>query len=291
MSKTVKRSIINKYFTKDIYFEIYKITMINDLDNIDKGYLIIDYLKSTGLDFSPLGSGTNRMAILLDGYAVKIALDKDGMIDNRREMLYTKDLQPYVIKVYECTPTGLIAVTEYVSAFTNKADLLATHVVEAKKILSEISQSYLVGDVGITEKNYGNWGTRKTDGSLCILDYAYIYSVKYTLFSCTNEDCENPNSLLQYDNNFVNLICPSCGTKYSFAMLRQRITRKQQEMEIGDIKRLGYNITKDNEEVDIIPEFEPKDESKKKEVSEEKKEKEEIKKLIEEYHCGKFKNN
>lgn len=291
MAKTIKRSIINKYFTKEIYFELYRITMINDLDNIEKGYLIIDYLKSVGLNFSPLGSGTNRMAILLDGYAIKIALDKDGMIDNRREMLYTKDLQPYVIKVYECTPSGLIAVTEYVSAFTDKADLLSRYVIKAREILNNISQYYLVGDVGITEKNYGNWGIRKTDGSLCILDYAYIYSVRYTVFSCTNEDCENPNSLLQYDNNFVNLICPSCGTKYSFAQLRQRITRKQQEEEIGDIRRLGYNITKDNEEVEIIPEFEHRDIIKPKEESEEKREKKEIKKLIEDYHNGKFKNN
>ena len=46
------------------------------------------------------------------------------------------------------------------------------------------------------------------------------------------------------------------------------ITRKQQEDEIGDIRRLSYNITKDFEEVELVPEFEPK-----KEKLKEKKEK------------------
>ena len=35
------------------------------------------------------------LVLQIEGYAVKIALDEAGMIDNKREMLYTKDLQPY----------------------------------------------------------------------------------------------------------------------------------------------------------------------------------------------------
>ena len=74
-----KRSLLKKYFSPDLYIEIMRITMMADADNNDKGFLIKDLLRQNNIPFSPLGSGTNRMAVLIDGYAVKIALDKDGM--------------------------------------------------------------------------------------------------------------------------------------------------------------------------------------------------------------------
>ena len=177
-----KRSLIIKYFTKEIYIELMKITMIADADNNEKGSMIKDLLRQYNIPFEGLGSGTNRMAVLIEGYAVKIALDKDGMIDNRREMLYTRQLQPYVVKVYESTPNGLIAVTEFVEIFTLSE--FHEHQEEMAEILSNISTQFLIGDCGITGKNYVNWGTRN-DGTICILDFAYIYSVKYGIFKCS----------------------------------------------------------------------------------------------------------
>ena len=172
-------------------------------------------------------------------------------------MLYTKALQPYVVKVYECLPNGLIAVTEFVEIFTladfhqNQDDM--------SYILNQISQQFLIGDCGITGKNYVNWGTRN-DGTICILDFSYIYSVKYKIFGCSCND----DALLKYDSKFVNLICPYCGRKYTFGEVRRKITRAQQEEEIGDIKNLGYILTQGEEDVEIIPEFEPSNEKKKK---------------------------
>lgn len=248
-----------QYFNKDIYLELMKITMMSDIDNNEKNLYVKELLRKNNIPFDGLGSGTNRMAVLIDGYAVKIALDKDGMIDNRREMLYTKQLQPYVVKVYECLPLGLIAVTEFVTIFT----LNEFHIYQDKmrEILDIIAEQFLIGDVGITGKNYVNWGTRN-DGTICILDFAYIYSVKYNVFTCACGD----SSLLSYDKNFVNLICPNCGRKYTFGEIRRKITRQQQEDEIGDIKRLGYNLTKPEEEFEVIPKFEPRSETKKKKV-------------------------
>lgn len=274
-TKTKKRSLIIQYFNKDIYIELLKITMIPDADNNEKGLLIKKLLRDRSIPFEGLGSGTNRMAVLIDGYAVKIALDKDGMIDNRREMLYSKQLQPYVVKVYECIPTGLIAVTEFVEIFTLAE--YHQHQEEMASILSEIAKNFLLGDCGISGKNYVNWGTRN-DGTICILDFAYIYSVKYKVFSCSCDD----TAILRFDKNFVNLICPLCGRKYTFGEVRRRITKKDQENEIGDIRRLGYNLTKSEQVVDIIPKFEPRDNSKKK-----KKELSETEKAIRAYRKGK----
>ena len=74
-----KRSLILKYFSKDLYVEIMRITMISGIDNNQKGLLIKELLRENNVPFSGLGPGTNRMAIQIDGYAVKIALDRDGI--------------------------------------------------------------------------------------------------------------------------------------------------------------------------------------------------------------------
>lgn len=244
-----KRSLILENFNEDLCLDIMKVTMLTDINNNTKNLYIKELLNDYNVPYTTLGSGTNRMAVLIDGYAVKIALDKDGMIDNKREFLYTKNLQPYVVKVYECSPNGLIAVTEYVNIFTLQE--FHQYQDEMKDILNLISNQFLIGDVGVTSKNYTNWGTR-VDGTICILDFAYIYNVKYNVFNCECDDM----SILRYDSNFVNLVCPNCGRKYTFGELRRKISKKQQEAEIGDITELGYVLKKPVSEVELVPEFE-----------------------------------
>lgn len=247
---TVKRSLIKKYITDELYIELMKVTMMGDLDNNEKGTMIKTLLTKYNVPFSPLGNGTNRIGILIDGYAVKIAFDKDGMIDNRREFKYTKALQPYVIKVYECTKTGLIAVTEYITSF-DYSDFQKYKPV-MKEILSSISNQFLIGDVGITGKNYGNWGIRN-DGTICILDFAYIYTVKSKIFTCK---CDN-RTILRYEDDFVMLHCKSCGRRYTFGEMRKKMSKARQEEEIGDITTIAYNISKPEEKVRRVLEYEP----------------------------------
>lgn len=185
-------------------------------------------------------------------------------------MIYSKALQPYVTKCYECTPSGLIAVEEYVEIFTQ--DEFRSKQSEMREILEAISEQYLVGDIGITTKNYVNWGTR-LDGSICILDYAYCYDTNFNTFVC---GCDE-TSILQYDKNFVDLVCPKCARKYTFGDIRRRITRKEQEEEIGDIRRIGYNLHKAEEKLPLVTEFEPVKKGRKKEKSK-------VDKIIEDYH-------
>ena len=279
MRTEIKRSLINKYFSKELLYKIYLTTKQHDLDNNEKAMLNKELLTEYNIPWSSLGNGTNRMAVIIDGYAVKIALDSDGMIDNRREMLYSKNLYPYVVKVYETLPNGLVSFFEYVSVFDS--DDRFQNQDEMREILDMIAENFLLGDVGIIGENYKNWGTRP-DGSICILDFAYIYSVNYNIFTC--DEC-GPQSILHYDRNYDKLECSHCGRKYSFSQIRKRITKAKQEEEIGDIRRLGYNITKDEEEVEYEPTFEPKEHNKKA-----KKELTEDEKILKEIRKGKKKN-
>lgn len=244
------RSILLKYINKDLYMELLKLTMMYDIDNNAKGFELKRLLTEYNVPYTSLGSGTNRFGILIDGYAVKFALDADGMIDNQREFLYSKKLYPYVVKCYEAFPNGLCAVTEYVEIFN--LDAFYRYQDKMREMLSEISNIFLIGDVGVTSKNYINWGIRHSgEDEICIMDFAYIYDVKYGIFKCS---CDN-ETLLQYDKDFVNFICPRCGRKYTFGEIRRKVTRKAQKEEIGDISELGYNLHAETEVLPINPQF------------------------------------
>ncbi len=268
---TKKRSMIFEYISFDLFVEMNRVTMEPTMDNNEKGSKIKALLTTYGVPYTSLGSGTNRMAVLIDGYAMKIALDKDGMIDNMREFIYAQVLYPYVVKVYECNFGGFISISEYVSIFT--LDDFHTYQDEMRNILEDISSSFLIGDVGITGRNYVNWGIRE-DGTICMLDFAYIYSVDYKLFTCS---CDG-ETLLCYDKDYVNMRCPRCGRKYTFGQIRKKVTKKDQLKEIGDITKRGYVLTAPEQYVEINPEFEPHNKKNKK-----TKKKNPTKMLIKEY--------
>ena len=135
-----------------------------------------------------------------------------------------------------------------------------------KDILKIVSRSFLIGDVGVTGKNYVNWGFRE-DGTIGMLDFAYIYSVDYKLFTCSCSD----DAILVYDDDFVKLVCPQCGRKYTFGSIRKKVTKKQQEEEIGNMDEQGYILRHPVEKVPEIIRFEPKytvNNKKKKELNE-----------------------
>ena len=250
--KVHRRSLLNRYFTDEIKMELLKITFLTEFNNNEKSELARKVLNKYNIPYNSLGNGTNRLGVQIDGYAVKIALDADGMIDNRRETLYSSKLQPYVIKVYEAYQNGLIMVCEYVRPFG--MDDLSMYKGRVQSILKEISETFFIGDVGLTPKNYANWGFRLSNNEVVCLDFAYIYSVSYNLFRCPK--CKD--RLLKYDNNFVKLSCPICGREYEFGDIRRRISSAKQEEEIGNILRLSYVIKggKTEEVFDEVPEFE-----------------------------------
>lgn len=244
------RSLLLKYFPLQLRDELSDLTMIYEIDNNTKGFEIKRLLTDYGVPYTSLGSGTNRFGVLIDGYAIKIALDVDGKIDNKREFRYSEELYPYVVKCYECSYDGLLAVTEYVEIFN--LDAFYRYQDKMKEILSNISDRYLIGDVGITTKNYINWGIRHNGkDEICIMDFAYIYSVDYGTFTCS---CDR-TTLIKYDNDYVNFICPRCGRKYTFGEIRRKVTRKVQDQEIGDIAENGYVLHSERETLPINPKF------------------------------------
>lgn len=191
--------------------------------NNEKMTILCNLLNSYDVNFEILGGATNRIVLQIGGYAVKFAMDDQGYLDNLIEYSLSPELQPFVTKSYETN--GYIQVQETVEVM-NK-EMFRMYNYEIIKVLETICQDYLLGDVGIIEKNRTNWGIR--DGKPVILDYAYCHRATDNLFTCGK--CGKP---LTYDSSFDKLICvdrSSCKTIYTYNE-RKRIQGNQVDIDM-----------------------------------------------------------
>ena len=199
-----------------------------------------DYLTGINMPHTFLGDGTNRMAILIDGFVFKLALDDQGYIDNLTEFKMSKEAQPYVTKTYETN--GLFCVAEYVTLISY--DEFVKQKSKILEILDILSTEYLLGDMGWTKKNYCNWGYRKNSKDLVILDYGHMLKIETDKMLC--QDC---GGFLHYNSTFTEIQCISCNKKSDFMSMKSRIS-KREEMEMID-KYLNNSISTSEGEVEI----------------------------------------
>lgn len=249
----VLRSLIHEMFPEDLRLEILKLSKRRDILNEKKQDKLFEKLREYDFnDITPLGPGTNRYAFKINGFVVKFATNKDGIIDNFKEFKMAKRLYPYVTKVYEVAENGTLLVAEYIQPFNSYGEMYQ-HADQIREILTKLSSVYLIGDVGIQAKNYANWGLRIGSDEPVCLDFAYVYNVSSELFICRK--CKN-NSMLFPDKDFVKLICPApgCGASYEFEDIRRRIGNDLHKHEIGDLSEEGYLMEGSN----ILTELDPK---------------------------------
>jgi hypothetical protein len=224
--------------------------ILNNNEKILEIYRLLDTYGLKG-KYVKCGRGTNRVAIMIDGFCIKIAVDNAGMIDNFREFAYTQELYPYSIRGYECHTSGLMAVFEYVTVFEKEDFDKSENRMRITKILASLADRYFIGDIGLSDVNYTNLGYRYSDRSPVMLDFAYVYKTSYKLFRCSNKKC-GPATMLRYNSAYTELVCPKCGKRYTFASIRERINTKSQMTEIGDITKQGYVLHSPEEDLPTI---------------------------------------
>lgn len=273
MIKTL-RSLIHEKIPLDLRVQIELLSRRRDLINEEKHQELIKLLRSFNIeDIIPLGPGTNRYAFKLNGFVVKVATDHDGKIDNLKEFKMAKRLYPYVTKIYEVSENGTLLVAEYIQPFQSYQEM-CRYAEQIREILTKLSSVYLIGDVGITSKNFANWGLRVgTEDPVC-LDFAYVYEVSSELFICRH--CKT-NAMLIPNKDFTELFCPNtaCGRRYKFEDIRARIGNDIHRHEIGDLSQEGYELTESNVSVEL-------DEKRSNYLARKKKPKEELEKPKEE---------
>ena len=247
----ILRSLIHEMIPLDLRVQIELLSRRRDISNGEKQDELFKLLRQFEIkDIVQLGPGTNRYAFKLKGYVIKVATDHDGKIDNLKEFKMAKRLYPYVTKIYEVSENGTLLVAEYIQPFSSYAEML-TYADQIREILTKLSSVYLIGDVGVTSKNYANWGLRIGGNDPVCLDFAYVYEVSSELFLCRH--CKN-HAMLVPNRDFTELHCPApgCGKKYLFEDIRARIGNDLHRHEIGDLTEEGYLLSSSNVEI-IVP--------------------------------------
>ena len=196
------------------------------------------------IDFKSIGTGTNRHIIKYDGYVIKIALDKEGIADNRQEWVMSEQLAPHVAATFEISKGGNLLVAEYAPAFSSYHEMMLRRDTIVS-ILTNWCRQFLIGDVGIVDKNYANWGINSAGEPVCI-DYAYIFPVSMDLFTCLC-GCKT----LVMNSSFSEYRCQDCPRTYSDASLRSTITQKERLELFNSIKGIEMNEPTKQVEVEV----------------------------------------
>ena len=173
--------------------------------------------------FRKLGQGTNRIVYSYfedPSIVLKIATDKVGMKDNPAEFINQNYLKPFVTKVFEVTPDGVVGEFERVQPITSREEFLSCsdHIFE---ILNLITEKYIMADVGA--RYFMNWGiAQRTDtsnmGGPVLLDFSYLYEPDGGKLMCCAPNPNEPLGIcggwIDYDQGFNELKCLKCGCIY-----------------------------------------------------------------------------
>lgn len=227
------QSKIRSIFSNELLNLIASICDTKRIDSLqEKMKVLRDLLYTYDVKFEVLGGATNRIALFIDGYAIKFAMDNQGYRDNLIEYSICEELQPYVTKAYETN--GYILIAECVRLLS-ESDFVARKQ-DMLNLLMNLADEYLLGDVGYIKKNITNWGVRD-DGTLVILDYAYCHRATEKLFTCPV--CGE--GVLTYDHVFSKLMCTNkavCGATFSY---NQRKSEQGDQVDLDMIEEQKKN--------------------------------------------------
>ena len=223
------QSLIKKNFSEEFMRKIYDIYSNDYISIVEKTIMFDDiFTKEFGnrKDYRRIGEGTNRFVCLLDNHIIKVAYNYLAFIDNMNELAQAKYKNKYLAQAFETN--GIILVSEYVTVM-DKEEFLENqyHIKKILDILAmeysekdEKKKYYILGDMGMSHKNYGNWG-RRMNGDIVVLDYGYLYELSNQEWKEVAK-CPTCGSSLEYTKDYSELECTrtDCATKVKYTTLR-----------------------------------------------------------------------
>ena len=205
---------------------------------------VIEILKEYNVPFTEVGTGTNRFIVRQDGFALKIALDKEGIADNKQEWVMSGMLAPNVATAHDISKGGHLLVADYAPAFTSYQEM-SIYADQIRKILENWGSRFLLGDVGFNRVNYANWGM--LGGKPVCIDYAYIFPASMDLFKC-NCGCKRMKFV---DDTYSAYKCTDCGREYQDRELRCKISQDDRLKLFNSVEGLVmHNATEEH----MVPE-------------------------------------
>lgn len=172
-------------------------------------------------------SGTNRVTYRHPEFPdilFKVASDAVGIKDNPAEFYNQHLLKPFVTKIFEVSPGGVVAITERVNPITSREEFISV----ADDVFELISEwligEYVLADIGSTF--FMNFGIRRGFG-VVLLDYPYLYKLDGNKLYCNKPDTHSPtgkcDGVIDYDAGYNFLHCTKCGATYKAKELEQKI--------------------------------------------------------------------
>lgn len=223
MPQKLLRSMINQVVRSDeMAWDLIELNR-SAIKHGDKAREFYKILERNNVAFEPLGLGTNRVGIKINGFCFKYSLNKEGLFDTRREMYLSKNLGRDVVMVHEITSDGTLGVYEYVRTLTSESEL-KQYFDKISEMLTRITSKYFIGDMGIVSKNCRNIGIR-SDGSVCSIDFAYIKNIK-----SSDIVCPMCHAVYQYAKDFGSVYC-NCRQNIKFEELRRYFSDDSKDLE------------------------------------------------------------
>ena len=241
-------SLIKKNFSEDFMRSIYEVYS-NDYISIVEKTILFDRLFTDEFggrkDYRRIGEGTNRFVCLLDNHIIKVAYNYLAYIDNMNELAQAKHKSKYLAQAYETN--GIILVSEYVTVMDTEdfldSQIYIKRILDALAIEPDMTKEkqkfFILGDMGMSNKNYGNWG-RRMNGDIVVLDYGYLYELSYNAWKEVAK-CPACGSSLEYKEDYSELYCTKseCGMEVKYTTLRNSFG-------YGEIiKNINENLHKD----------------------------------------------
>lgn len=222
-------SLIKKNFSEEFMRKVYDIYS-NDYISIVEKTIRFDKIFTEEFggrkDYRRIGEGTNRFVCLLDNHIIKVAYNYLAYIDNMNELAQAKYKSKYLAQAYETN--GIILVSEYVTVMDTEEFLenqfhikrILDTLAEDKALTNDKQMFYILGDMGMSNKNYGNWGKRM-NGEIVVLDYGYLYQLTKDAWKEVAR-CPICGSSLAYTDAYSELKCTKgdCGVEVKYTTLR-----------------------------------------------------------------------
>ena len=234
---------------KDCRIEIGEVSYQKGMRATSRKNRVIEILKKYDIPFTEVGTGTNRFIVKYDGFALKIALDREGVADNKQEWVMSDMLSPHVATAHEITKGGHLLMATYAPAFTSYSEM-SIYRQKIIKILDAWGSRFLLGDVGFNRINYANWGMLA--GSPVCIDYAYIFPASMDLFKCIC-GCKRMKFT---DDSYSSYKCSECGREYEDRDLRAKISQDERLNLFNTVE--GLEMTKPNQEHYVPEKYLPK---------------------------------
>lgn len=135
-------------------------------------------------------------------------MDEVGINDNRSEFELQQSLKPFVPKIFDISPDGVVEMIEKVHPIMNRETFIKYAPITFKITDYWVNHGLVMEDIGTDY--FMNWGVRDGFGPV-LLDFPYVYRLNRDRLHCNTfkNGARCPGRII-YDEGFNHLYCPVC---------------------------------------------------------------------------------